>query len=329
MNRLDLYAADRLLYTDYAKISAAIVPSRSIHFGFVFTALHALWYMRQNPRTTLEVTATDNAYDPQMGNNFIPYNKRACGCPQHVRLQDHVAHELVYMLGESAQFFQINPKRINVDFFTDRLKRDRESSAVITDILSAPEKARRLKRALFDDGSRPYFVPATANCSECGHTNSHLGRVDREKKILTSICHNESCIKYKKESHIGLESPWKFNLHYMIDPIRDLFWNDYRTATSASKGADLHIFGGDYAMPHGESQVPRVERVRNVMRIVKEDIPDVFIAPLVTWSGEKVGKSTSRFFPYFGWSIEQRRQFMLHAYQMLEKHMGQPVVDFN
>lgn len=329
MNRIGFYSLDTLASQDYRKISLGIVPSTSIHFGFAFTMLHALHYMRHNPATTLEVTVTDNAYDPQMGKDFIPYNKRACGCPQHNLLEHHVGHEIRSLLYESAQFLSVDPGRTTIDFFTLRLKRDKDCSLALTSLLKKPEKARGLKKALFDDGSRPYFIPATANCSVCGHTNSHPGKVDRKKGALISTCHNESCTNCGQNSEVSLDDPSQFNLHYMIDPIRDLFVNPFGLCNRSGTSADLHIFGGDYAALHGEKRVPRVERVRNVMRLVKTEIPDIFVAPLITWKGEKVSKSTRNFFPYFGWSLEQRRAFMWAAYNQLETHSGDPVIDFN
>jgi len=98
--------------------------------------------------------------------------------------------------------------------------------------------------------------------------------------FLRSECANNDCAveSYDFDLRHGF-----YNIHYLVDPLRDEIMD--------SQGHLVHIFGGDYAQPHGPKRIPKAERIRNALIAVQAMNQDFFIGPQVTYKGEKMGKS--------------------------------------
>ena len=230
--------------------------------------------------------------------------------------------ELGTMCEEYTQFFDIDPSRVVLYYFTQYLTQEPEFFEAFKQLLLDQEKARALKKAIFDRGKAPYNVPFSPICPSCGYSNAHLGNVDYGHRMLKSTCFKPGCEQEGKKVSVSIDDPKGYNVHYMTTPVRDLF------ELRGSPRADLHIFGGDFDRKHGVKKVPKVERVRNIMRIFDQEIPDIFISQLIAWEGEKVSKSGRRFWPYFGWNPEERRGFLERAVECVTKsYRGHPIID--
>lgn len=98
--------------------------------------------------------------------------------------------------------------------------------------------------------------------------------------VLRSECRNKACSveSYDFDMRLGM-----YNIHYLVDPLRDEIF--------APNGNVVHIFGGDYAKPHGAKRIPKAERIRNALIAVGSMNQDFFIGPLINFRGEKMGKS--------------------------------------
>ena len=100
---------------------------------------------------------------------------------------------------------------------------------------------------------------------------------------LRSTCYNELCDVNR--FMVNLTDPKKVNLFYLLDPIRDLIPNGFGQVT------DLHMFGGDYGNPYGESKTCKADRVMGLMNAISDIPPDVYVGPLLRFNGTKLGKS--------------------------------------
>jgi hypothetical protein len=98
--------------------------------------------------------------------------------------------------------------------------------------------------------------------------------------FLKSQCENSECAvdSYDFDMRKGM-----YNIHYLVDPLRD--------EMLIGDGKAAHIFGGDYAKPHGIKHIPKAERIRNALVAVDSMRQDFFIGPLINFMGQKMGKS--------------------------------------
>ena len=149
------------------------------------------------------------------------------------------------------------------------------------------------KLARFVDTSNP--IPEAKRIERIEVCNQELQKITTEIDVVTggrpvnaryfmnSSCYNQACIM--DQYAVDLRQPGTYNIHFMVDPIRDAL------QTSARLRNDLHIFGGDYANPTGERKVPRVLRIQRAMEAIGLKGTDAYIGPLVLAEGKKMGKS--------------------------------------
>ncbi len=104
------------------------------------------------------------------------------------------------------------------------------------------------------------------------------------KYFLKDICQNKKCDT--TEYRFDLRQPGTYNIHYLVDPIRDALTTETRGKN------DLHIFGGDYGIPSGVKKIPRAERIQSGMEAVGLEPVDAYIGPMLMVNGSKMSKST-------------------------------------
>jgi hypothetical protein len=109
------------------------------------------------------------------------------------------------------------------------------------------------------------------------------GNPDDARYFVESNCYNTNC---DQTSYVfDLRGPGRYNIHYLVDPIRDAM------DTKMRQGNDLHIFGGDYGQPSGVRRISKVDRIQRGMAAIGLEATDAFVGPIVLSDGQKMSKS--------------------------------------
>lgn len=275
---------DALTKEGFQRISLGVKPSGSIHLGTSLTFLNGILALQVTPNSTLDTTIMDLDFDFQRGLDFPSLYKKQDDDSCHTYLKDHVAEEASVTLREMARHFNVNPSRIKIAQFsgiTQKLNFQKHLG-----YLFGTEEGKQLLRKTVVAGKNKTDGLVSPICESCYHSSTHAPyhhKTQENKITLVTKCYNPDCFVEKYE--VGLTEPGKVNLFYLIDPIRDL------TLSRENKQVDIHIFGGDYGAPYGGEDLPKSHRVFGLMQGLSNSPPTVYVGPMLTNYGVKIGKS--------------------------------------
>ncbi len=278
---------DSLAEAGFEKISLGLKPSGTLHLGNAITFVQAVLSMQNNPASTLDVQVMDLDFDLQRGHghggDYVAfYNKRDwMGC--HDLVKYHTQEHTAEAFGEIADYLGIERSRINVSQFSD-MTGDSRFQDMLSYLFGTQSGTELLRRSLLSKGARPESMLSPI-CDDCSHSSTRRPNLQvTEKGIeLQTACYNTACAV--DEYSVLLKDHASTNLFYLVDPIRDL------VPDANGKTTDVHLFGGDYAAPYGTSKKIKADRVAELMGGLSDNVPTVYIGPIVVFDGEKIGKS--------------------------------------
>lgn len=297
---------------DYGRISLGFKPSGRLHIGSVVTLMHAFEYARVNPGAKIEVQVMDLDYDFQRGNNFHSFYT-APDREDPSRLAKEVTkQEIEGLTGLLTEVFGLSENPAQVTYFSDALQRPILLEQMVH-IMMDRDLNKAVKREMQDSRPNPKTAPFSGICPGCNHSNTEFPTIDRQRRILQANCRNESCDISQYYAYMDNVGEW--NVFYLIDPIRDVFQD------GIINRADVHLFGGDYARPYGANKTMLAQRVMNIMDIFSTmygtTSPDIFIGPMVTWFGVKMGKCQKRVIKFS--DVIDPRSYLLRLHDFVER----------
>ena len=308
----------KLTASEFRRISIGLKPSGLIHLGTAMTFLHGMIGLQKNRDATLDVAVMDLDFDFQRGPDFVSFQAAPDTQACHVLMKEHTEMETVVALNEMASYFGVNPQRIKVGQFSQITYDPRFQEYL--DMLFGTLEGRRLLGRTVNGGKYKTSSFLAPICNSCGHSSTHPPKLRQKdtKIVLETKCYNDGC-EVEKYS-VSLTEPGKVNLFYLVDPIRDLIPN------LEGASADVHIFGGDYISPYGIDGTPKANRVFRLMEGLSSNAPLIYVGPVLTYGGSKVGKSLQNVF-----TVESMRakhpNWVERLHDLLNDHPTAPVIE--
>ena len=104
-----------------------------------------------------------------------------------------------------------------------------------------------------------------------------------------------------------------YNIHYLADPIRDGLDAEILILHQ------VHIFGGDYAIPQGSRKISWVKRVSNAMDIL--GLPQIYfyVGPMVMMKNQKMGKSKGNVVHFNQLDYQNQKRVIYYLSDQLDK----------
>ncbi len=259
-------------------LSMGTRPSGLLHEGNLFVIASCMHYLRINSEAKVMIDIMDLDFDHQRGPVFTPFVNMHT--TKDFRKQLEVAVELI------SSGLHVDPNRAVISFFSDKIASDVWGMRnMFLSLFRSKEHLKAVKYALSEKAGRYDTPPVSLICGNCGQSSSDFARYSRADERYRSECKNPTCPVdvYSADLSASL-----FNIHYLVDPARDLLY----------PGSVLHVFGGDYGQLCGPSKSPRYGRVAAAMEAFRlhmgreAGLPSFFITPLmIDNSGNKVSKS--------------------------------------
>jgi lysyl-tRNA synthetase class I len=288
---------------DYSILSMGIKPSGNLHLGSVVALTNGFLYLKDNPDSKLNIGVMDLDFDVRRGDDFLSFYNSPDKWNCHRYAKEHTKSEIEEVSRTGSECLGLDSKRINIRYFSDMLN-DEGLMKMFVRIAMDRDLCRGVKKAIADRSGRSYKVPFSPICPECGRSNSNFAVVSRENETLKGKCSNSGC--EVEDYEVSLKDKGSYNIHYLIDPIRDV---------SRSFKADVHIFGGDYDTPWGEKKISRTERVMNVMGLFSRKTPDIYLGPVFTVNGKKMSKTLDNTIDFA--SLENPKDLILRLADMI------------
>lgn len=264
-------------------VSMGIRPSGALHYGSLCTIAAAMIYLSKHDDAMVEICVMDMDFDNKTSPSIPYFLDRECG----ILKKEKARTEIESAVDAYAEVLGIDRttviERVAVPLFSEKMRED--------DVLDLFKKAvlnkdvlHGLKKALFSSGrENSLIVPYSAVCPLCSHFDAGFSVIDRHDKTLSKKCSNMEC----EEEYItvSLDEIGSYSIHYMVDPIRD-------TIHSESGLNIVPIFGGDYSQDYGKERIPKHKRIRTAMGVFTENVPDLYVGPMVVAGGVKLSKSS-------------------------------------
>jgi len=269
-------------------IAFGIRPSGTIHLGNMMTMALASGLGREiGPHlASLDVTICDLDLPDQSDWNIhkTGYAKHYRDIPDpascHATVSDHAKEDI-------ERFLDILKSQTGVRY---RMK-------TLTEVQRTPAFREGLKRVLDDASAMKLILPNTPDksvwvyplCPSCGgsYTGTMKGRENEYSAgKISTLCSNPDCEVGDFEVDV-LDTTKDLAVHLFIDPLRDGVIEPF---------ANIHVFGGDYSLEHGDNKIPKFEKIRRIMRLASPagHVPDILIGSLVyARDGSKMSKSKS------------------------------------
>jgi hypothetical protein len=261
----------------FENVSMGARPSGTLHMGNLFVLASCMHYLRINSKATVHMDIMDLDFDNQRA-MFTPFI--------HIPTTKDFIKQLEAAVEILSQELKVDPNSVKIRYFSDRLtESDSRLREMFLRLAKSRDAVKAVKYAISDRPGRYDAPPFSMICDSCGQSNSNFARYHADRDVFTANCGNVTCSTGDYSSDL---SSALFNLHYLVDPIRDLLLAP----------PTLHMYGGDYGMPHGQSGTTRFLRVAAVMEAARLNLgleteaPSFFIAPLLTdQHGKKISKS--------------------------------------
>ncbi len=259
-------------------LSMGTRPSGLLHQGNLFVIASCLHYLRINSKAKVMIDIMDLDFDNQRGPLFTPFVN--IHTTRGFREQLEMAVEII------SSELKVDPNGASIRFFSEKLAKDESGlRTMFLGLFKSKEHVKALKYALSEKAGRYDTPPISLVCGNCGQSSSDFARYTRQGENYRSSCNNPTC---PVDEYTADLSASPFNIHYLVDPARDLLY----------PAPALHVFGGDYGQLHGASKVPRFGRVAAAMEVFRQHmnlgpgLPSFFITPLVIDDcGNKISKS--------------------------------------
>lgn len=273
---------------EFQRVSLGLKPSGLMHLGTAMTFLHGMIALSNNPYASLNVTVMDLDFDYQRGRDFMSYQGKTDPNGCHEFMKEHTVEEARQTLGEMARYLGVSLDQINVSLFGD-ITEHPQFQKYLADLFGN-ESGRRLLKEIVVGGSGKSTSLLAPICGSCLHSSTVPPKYEESDGTLElrTKCFNEECDVEKYT--VGLTSPRKVNIFYLVDPIRDLIQDD------SGRVVDVHLFGGDYGLQYGENETPKAKRVLKLMTALTEQAPLIYVGPILTFNGTKLGKSSQNGF---------------------------------
>lgn len=263
-------------------IAYGLRPSGIVHLGNLFTlALASEIVNKTGPHISklvlsiLDLERPDNRDWDSTSNKYVKHYKDL-PCEGYSSYVDRAEFQL-------NDFMEKLNKEMNVPFSLEKvseLQRDSRYRRGLKNILEEKESSEIIDNVL--NGKKIEVYPI---CKKCGtsYTNTIHGKMNKyeEGTILTS-CLNPACDVKDYEVNV-MDTSYDLSVHPLMGALRDL----------SCPVADVHVYGGDYFYPHGESKETKIEKIRKIMNIAdsKKSL-DFFVGPTIFAKGrDKMSKS--------------------------------------
>lgn len=287
MNKIILNDPDKLSSAKLTSLKMGVSPSGKIHVGTLVTCVNALAYMAQDGDSTMEITVHDLFSTFQMGKSFLPHKYVEDEFKCHDTMPQHTAEELRVFIEYMTQFFSIEPGRVKVGYMSD-LTGTQDFRTSLNDILSNEDKRSVLVNVVKLSGDKTDRVPIHPVCPDCYYTSTKYAKFIPGNSELKTKCYNDGCDVGEYSVSI-LDPSQEVVLYYLLNLLRDV------VPVEGSKVADAHFCGGDKLEKKGTKydgrQLTILERGLEIMRLVTDDLPLMFIGAQITYRGNKLSKS--------------------------------------
>ena len=291
---------EELSRREYRRLNMGIAPSGKLHLGSVMTAMAGLLYLQGKPGTHMEICVMDLDFDAQRGNVFLPFTHKPDpeGC--HPLIRDHTRAELTHFVDSVTEALGIQRKYVSVGIFSEMVMKPIYLEAVMH-LFKDKLRRKLVREIIMDERGNVHKVPLSPICPECNYSSAEFSKIDFEATKLTTTCNNRSCNSYDQKYSVLVTDTQRYSMHYLVDPVRDVFNGD------GVEPADVHIFGGDYMESgYGVRGTPKAVRVQRLIReLMPKDnprfstnSPDIYVGPMITIGGAKMGKSTKNGFQF-------------------------------
>ena len=267
-------------------ISFGLRPSGTIHLGNMMTMALAAGLARDiGPhRTNLNVTICD--LDLPDG---CDWDTRKYGFVKHYRnipgsedgeysMAEHATNDIKGFLGSLEKVVHA---RYEFRTLTD-IQRDERFREGVKRILDNPDAMKFILPKLPKNSVLVY--PLCERCDTSYSGNRKGKKITYENGVIHSFCTNPDCSVDEYDMDVT-DTSQDLAVHLFIDPLRDAVMEPF---------ADVHVFGGDYAVEHGANKVPKFEKIARLIDMAASGakVPDLFIGPTIyAKDGNKMSKS--------------------------------------
>ncbi len=278
------YDICKLLEREYDLLSMGITPSGYIHPGTLSIIAVPMIYLSERD-VDVEICVMDLDFD-----NRLPLGVPHCLAKMHgIPNKERTKYEVKSAVDIYADILKIDEntirKNVKVSLFSEKLKEENVLD-LFKKVVLDEDILFELKRIWFGSNNKKkkniLNVPYSPICPSCNLADSGYSTIDRASETLEKKCNNPNC---KEQSIIvSLDSIGEYVIHYMMSPLQDI-------VKSNSDFEVVHILGGDYDANYGVRKSPKYKTVQGLMGLFTEDVPDVYVSPVVTVDGKKMSKS--------------------------------------
>ncbi|MBU1005748.1 MAG: hypothetical protein KJ561_07990 [Nanoarchaeota archaeon] len=268
-------------------LSLGVSPSGNIHVGTLVTITNALHYMAQNEGALLQIAVHDLFSTFQMGLSFLPhkYKQDTYGC--HATVPQHTLSEVERFIDGMSGFLGISRDRTKIRYMSD-VAYTSEFRRTLNDILQDEQKRNSMRDIVKLSDADNLFVPIHPVCLGCNHSSTRYSEYTPLDSTLRAVCLNDQCTNEVYRTNV-LDTSRELVLYYLLNLIRDV------VPDNNGARADVHFCGGDKlevkGTEYGGKDLSILERGEQIMRLVTEDTPHIFVGALVTYRGRKLSKS--------------------------------------
>ncbi len=280
------YDIQELLNREYDKISMGITPSgNSIHPGTLYTIALPLIYLSKHPDIDVEICVTDLDFDNRVPLS-VPYYLAKTG---RIPNKERTKYEIRSAVDIYADILEIDEstikENVEISIFSEKMKDNENMLELFKKIALDEQILLELKRIWLGSKKKKRTlskVPYSIICPSCNLLDAGYATINRHDETLKKKCKNSYC----KEDIVvvSLDDVGSYALHYIIPPVKDILVSD--------ESRDIiHVFGGDYDIAYGAKGMSKYKIIQNMMALLTENPPDVYIGAMVTVDGKKMSKS--------------------------------------
>jgi lysyl-tRNA synthetase class I len=255
-------------------ISLGMRPSGQLHLGNIATAISAaeIAYEFGNHRSEIVFTICDldlpeKTDIPIVGNVVKHYryaeDKNSC---HHKNMSEHNS-KTIYQLMEDIS------KEMGTRFVPKTIAEIQKEPAYRKGLVRILENSEEIAK-LFPGDTTPKKALVFPICNSCHTANKQQPTFELVKEkgtaVLHTLCENPECSSKGPYSVDVLDTSYELAPHFSLSLLRD----------TVDPVADVHVFGGDYSVPHGRNGVSRAKKFVQLMEIAGIVPPDLFVGPL-------------------------------------------------
>ncbi len=263
-------------------ISFGLRPSGTVHLGNLFTlALAGEMANRIGPHVSKLVLTVLDTEAPFVGDwNFIDKkyvrHYKDLPCEGYNSFSQRSSEEMFQAMESLNEEMKV-PYQLR---FLSDVQRDPSFRKGLKNVLDSEES----KDLVYTNGNgRVEVFPLCRNCGT-SYMNSIKGKTNKyHEGIISTICSNPECDVDEYSVNV-LDTSGDISVHPIMGALRDL----------VDPVTEVHVYGGDYASPHGESREPKIAKIKRVMEVAAPTQPlDFFVGPTIFAKGrEKMSKSS-------------------------------------